>query len=85
MCNSQKQGCFKRCVPERACFRCSCWAAVLAQEEAGRGRGRGRQPPQPVEEEDDGDIDDEDLIASTSGMDSPTGASSQQTGAASNR
>ncbi|BDA41949.1 probable phosphatidylinositol 4-phosphate 5-kinase 8 at N-terminal half [Coccomyxa sp. Obi] len=55
------------------------------EEEAGRGRGRGRQPPQPVEDEDDGDIDNEDLIASTSGMDSPTGASSQHTGAASNR
>ena len=58
---------------------------MLAQEEAGRGRGRGRQPPEPVEEEDDGDIDDDDLIASTAGMDSPTGASSQHTGAASNR
>lgn len=52
----------------------------FVQEDASRGRGRGRPPVQPVEEDDDGNFDNDDLIASTSGVEGPSSTSSQQTG-----
>ncbi len=55
------------------------------EEERGSGRGRGQSPAPAAEEEDEGDFDDDDLIASTSGVDTPVGSSLQQTGTAPSR